>query len=181
MFRKYSLVCLAALVLCGCAQTARSRRVSGSSMRFGDADAVKAFDAAAKALRGSYRLAEVDNTDMVLKTVPFIYNARNDREKPSTQVLGGKKTYRRVVQVRAEPTEDGKGSVVTVRVGVERFDSPAARAFAYQRESSDLPADRAMRDATPVKREHREVWTFVSRDRTEEQRILAAIAALLGK
>jgi hypothetical protein len=67
---------------------------------------------------------------------------------------------------------------VDVRVAVERRDTSAARAFAVQRQRSDLPVSTPIDEASPS-RERSEFWTFVRRDYPEEQQLINDIRALL--
>ncbi|NLX05571.1 MAG: hypothetical protein GXY33_10545 [Phycisphaerae bacterium] len=178
MTRTAALLALLLLITAGCAeQQTPVPRERGSLAVFETAGPDEVFTAAERAIRGPYDLAEVDRTTQFLRTVPQEFRGREGQERIGDRILPGENLYRKVVTIHVDQTGTGQ-TVASVRVEVQRFDTPAVRAFAYQRERTDYPAEQsALRDAT-VDAEQRNVWTTVTRDRQEEERILQEIRAL---
>jgi len=178
-------IVLAGLVLVlihviGCSQAERAPHLTGSSQRLPGVSLDQAFDAALQALRGPYQIDQIDRSDYMIRTVPVEFNRREATAQLSGQLLPGNNAFRKIVSVAVAPSLT-RQTVVTVRVEIQRYDTNVVNAFAYQRQSSDLPADQSAQDVGPIPRERRQVWTVVRRDAAEEQKILGDIKALLTK
>jgi len=170
---------LGLLLVLGCSQGVRIAHLPSSSKRLAGIGLDEAFSVVKKVLRGEYRIDQIDRDNYVLHTAPVEYVTSEPTGRLADQVLGGKNLHRRVAIVRVSPSATG-ATVVYVRVEVQRYDTRVRRAFAYQRQSSDLPSEVSAAETSSGGPERRDAWTMVRRDRAEEQQIIQAIQAMLG-
>ena len=174
MSKKLMLVGL--LVIAGCSSATRNARLPGSSGGFAGVQIDNAFDAAVKAVQGKYNIESIDRHNYLLRTAPSEYISRDG----SGTLLPSKRTFRKIVILRLHPSSTGQ-TIVSVRVEIQRQDTSIAHAFAYQRQSSDIPTDTPINQASPGRSERSELWTFARRDQAEEQEILKAIKAIFNE
>ena len=165
-----------AVFVAGCSQSFRSEQEPSTTAWISGATPDLILNAAKTAVRGRYRIAQIDRNTYTLVTEPYQYTSSEDTGRLSDQLSPGNHTFRRIVRIQASPVDDL--TRVDVRVAVERRDTSAARAFAVQQQRSDLPVSTPIDEASPS-RERSEFWTFVRRDRPEEQQLISDIRALL--
>jgi hypothetical protein len=177
--RKLGVVGLV-VFLVGCSQDySRPGALPGSSVPVRCTSLDSVFRTAEKVLIKNYRLDLVDSQQYVLRTAPKEYTSKESVAAVADVLVPAEHTFRRIVTVRVTP-DGATGASVSVRVDVQRRDTKAMEAFAYQRQADDRPASAQTYQPIGSNREKSEVWTNIKRDYTEEQKILDAIKACSG-
>ncbi len=173
---KLCVVGLAAFLV-GCSQDyARPGALPGSTVPVRGASVDSVFQTARKVLLQDYRLDLVNSEQNVLRTAPKEYTSKESVAAVGDVLVPSEHTYRRIVTVRVA-SDGANGVEVSVRADVQRRDTKAMEAFAYQRQSDDRPANVTNHPPAGASRDRTEVWTNVKRDYAEEQKILDAIKA----
>ena len=133
--------------------------------------------AAEKVLRRHcYEIASVSLARSMIVTVPLEYTAKETVASVSDVFVPSNHTFRKTATVRVDPSAPN-GSTVSVRVDVQRRDTKAMQAFAYQRQAEDRPNNTPAYASAGASREKNEVWTDVRREYSEEEMILNEIKA----
>ncbi len=169
------------LMLAGCAQEADRKSVlTGSSITLNTITPDAAFKAAESVICKTYRINSCDPIRHQIITVPLEYTARDSSGAVGDVLIPSNRTFRNIVSLRVSPAGNC-GSMISVRVDVQRRDTVAAQSFAYLRQNDDRPASTSALQQTGASenREKRDVWTDVRRDYKEEQYLLDAIKTCL--
>lgn len=165
-----------ALGIIGCAADGEVSRFQ--SRWVPDAEPDAAYRAAEVVLRREFgRLASESGGRRIL-TEPRIYNATRE-SGAARDLYRGSSTLRSAATLLVAPRD--AGSLVQVRVDVEREDSTRREVFQHEEHRlSDSPSRTALeRDAATSTRQNT-VWTFVRRDRALERAILDEVADRLS-
>ena len=139
----------------------------------------KAFAASQQAVQQEYRIESRDPENLKLLAISPLYSGRASAGTLREGLTNPKDTLRRMVQLQISRDRLGR-SVLRVRVEVQRRDTGQMRAFAYQRQRSDLPAVTPIEQESPAGAEKTTVWTTIRRDRPSEQQIIEIIKTQLG-
>ncbi len=172
--------------LSGCSQDIQSSRsaMPGSNAYFKGVTVDEVFSAAKRAISQYYKIGSVDNQRMIIVSRPEEYRGNKSESSLSdtvSPVIGpSHKSYRSVATIKVRRSATGE-VVATVRVEVQRRDTEAVRAFAYQREAEDRPSEVPIEQTTVRTGPRYEVWTTVRRDYNMERAILKVLKELLAK
>jgi len=171
-------LCLSFVVVGGCASPGPSP-LSFDVQHFPGADSAATFERAEIALINlGYRIDKRDRAGGIITTKPIAGSAR-DEPRRRTVSLSGPRATRRICEVLI--TDDDGGVGVYCRMIVQELSTEAHRLSARDHGISDTPGQ------TPIDREgattdsQNQVWRTIRRDKTTEQEILAAIAALADR
>jgi len=163
--------------LTGCAEEMKKDTVpQGSTLTLNAVAPDIAFNAAEKVVAETYQIDSINCTRHQLVTLPLEYTARDNSGAIGDLLVPSNRTFRNTVSLAVTPTANN-GSIVSVRVDVQRRDTTAAQSFAYLRENDDRPANSSAFQNTGYSDNYqrRDVWTSVRRDYNEEQFLLTAI------
>lgn len=167
------------LMVAGCSQEAtRPGGSPGTTATIDNVSVDAVLPAAEKALRRHcYEIAAVNYARSTVVTVPLEYTAQETVASVSDVFAPSRHTFRKTATVRVDPSAPN-GAAVSVRVDVQRRDTKAMQAFAYQRQGDDRP-NNTPAFAAGANREQTEVWTDIRREYSEEQILLDDIRAAL--
>jgi hypothetical protein len=175
--RLFGVVCVG-LVFCGaCNQAAPSGR-SYTLLRQDSVTMAAAFDAAERAVKERFRVAERDPAAGLLRTAPVLRSAPAEGTRLG-DTLRTPRRMRTTVEVRVN--REGDGVAIGCKALIEENQAGAHSLFVREHAISDVPSDTPAERGAAATNEQNAAWKPAGRDRALEREIVRAIGELLGQ